>query len=322
MVKKGEHINKKILTEEERIEQITKKSWKRFYSLFPKNERKQLIEEFKNEEKKNTFGAITKEKYNIRKTPFKKEHDFITQLIPKRNIKKSHIVDVKTELQRISNDIASEFPDAVISIAINAPIGWRGCSFTKAGEAVRIYNWLDYYNVEDADSYALQQMIDNNYHVKDYRIYLYVPKTKTKREMKKEGGADGINNNCLWRALKKAYYGRENMPSKISSPKRMKKYLGLAQNAKVHYKYLSKIEDLAGTRINLSGDQRYISMKKYKKIINMNLYNGHYKLKPKQDQLKIKGVSFKERKVILYKIVASRSEGSQPASQELDMATP
>ena len=95
----------KELTKEEHADKFTKMAWKRYWKLFPKQERMKLMAEFKKEEQNNKYGAITKSKYNVTKTPFKKENDFITQLIPRHDFKKMHI-KVKQDMQRISNEVA------------------------------------------------------------------------------------------------------------------------------------------------------------------------------------------------------------------------
>lgn len=90
-------------------------------------------------------------------------------------------------------------------------------------------------------------------------------------------GGNSIYNDCLYSCLILGL-GKDNLPSSIPTPARLKTKLGLDRKDKININLLSKVEDLAKVNINCSGDYNHISQNKYNYTININLKNGHYTL--------------------------------------------
>lgn len=95
-----------------------------------------------------------------------------------------------------------------------------------------------------------------------------------------KGGDDDKFNDCLYKCL---YLGcqsnRQSIPQEIRIPSRLKTFLKLNRFEKVDSKYIKDIDELFKThKINLSGDEIYISPKTANLTINLKLKDGHYTL--------------------------------------------
>lgn len=119
--------------------------------------------------------------------------------------------------------------------------------------------------------------------------------------MKKAGGCDGKLNNCLWKCLRDAFGGVDQMPANINKPWKLKKMLKLERNAKVPVHKIGIVEDKCNVKINVTGDAIYNSEEKHQREVDIVLSNEHYKLKPLKNNSLLKGITKnKERKPLIY----------------------
>jgi hypothetical protein len=109
-----------------------------------------------------------------------------------------------------------------------------------------------------------------------------------------KGGVDDKFNDCLYKCL---YLGcnsnRKTIPEEIRIPSRLKTFLKLNRFEKVDSKYIKDIDELFKThKINLTGDEIYISPKTSNLTINIKLKDGHYTLIDNKDRKTPKKIRF------------------------------
>jgi len=188
--------------------------------------------------------------------------------------------DIKEYAQAKSNALKAKNFDGIISVSLLFPgRGWRSGYFTPVGDKIRLYN-LDSYQEDEADEPES---------FTEFQIY-YV------KSAPKAGGCSSKYNDCLYYCLKDAM--REH--HKFNNPMHLKKVLGLKRYDKVPIECIQSIDDHIKTfKINVSGDHTYTSTKADSRVINLKLIDGHYKLV--HDDIKVHGVSYKEKIPLIYK---------------------
>ena len=187
---------------------------------------------------------------------------------------------IKEYAQKLSDDLKKKNIKGEMSVALKFDVvGWRAGYFTDFGDKVRLYD-----------------STDSNYEIEDPKYFheftIYFCKAKN---LFKKGGADK-HNDCLFKALKLAL--RSKLP--WSKPAKLKKYLDLERDAKIHINLMPKIENkLKNYKITVTGDHIYVSAKECLQEIRLKLLNGHYTLD--KSAIKIIGTSFIEKEIMIYK---------------------
>ena len=170
--------------------------------------------------------------------------------------------------------------------------GWRNGKGTKIeSEDPDLFDLSDYYQEEIPDKWKDKLYKQDEF--KSFAIYLL--------PVKKVGGCDGKLNNCLWKCLRDAFGGKDEMPDNVNRPWKLKRMLKLDRHAKVPVNMIDKIEDKCKVKINVSGDVIYNSEENHQREIDIVLSNEHYKLKPLKNNSLLRGITKnKERKPLIY----------------------
>ncbi|MDX9924328.1 MAG: hypothetical protein RBS48_06140, partial [Ignavibacteriaceae bacterium] len=177
-----------------------------------------------------------------------------------------------------SNKLKAKYKDGLISVALNfGGNEWRSGYLTKFGDQVRLYQY------SDSDG-ALQ---DPSF-FRTFVIYV-IP-------MKPPQGGTDQHNDCLFYALKKAVIN----PLPWTYPATFKKYLGVGRDDKIDIMNIPTIEKkLRLYKINVTGDEEYISSFPSKLEINLKLKNQHYSLNV-SDRQKLHEIAYEEKKPLFY----------------------
>ena len=112
-----------------------------------------------------------------------------------------------------------------------------------------------------------------------------------------KGGTDN-HNDCLYNCLFVILGAK--LTKVWDYPKKLKNYLDIDRDDMVNAnEHIDKIEGRLKVQIEISGDVSRLPKINAKTIVKLVLQNSHYKVMPSQKQA-IKGVSFQERKPVMY----------------------
>lgn len=112
-----------------------------------------------------------------------------------------------------------------------------------------------------------------------------------------EGGVDDYYNDCLYNCL--VFQVGDKLP--WDSPIAFKKFLKLPRDAKVGVDKLPLIASkLYNTGFSITGDLIYTCNLEATKIIHLKLCNEHYTNDVQKENKKVKNISYKKRKPIIY----------------------
>ena len=93
------------------------------------------------------------------------------------------------------------------------------------------------------------------------------------------GGDDDEHNDCFYYALKESA-GKNKLPKKINTPKKLKSYLQLERDENINFDHIAQLEKEIfpdNTSINVKGIIPYVSKKVHTTLnFNLKLTNGHY----------------------------------------------
>ena len=93
----------------------------------------------------------------------------------------------------------------------------------------------------------------------------------------KKGGAD-IKNDCLFNAIVKGLNGANNLDVQWNTAEKFKNRLGLERNELVSVDLFPLIEEGLKVNLNCYGSKSYISERKYKRCVNINISLSHFTL--------------------------------------------
>lgn len=189
------------------------------------------------------------------------------------------------QLEYYATEIANkEFAKGLVGsycVSASYNIGWRTGRFKTIGDMSEAYDPKNFPQYDGRD-------IDFEEKCTEFIIYflegVMVADTS--------GGIDHLND-CFYNALL-AILG-DKIPKKINTAIKLKKYLGIAREAKVHAeKHVPLIEKLLkNTSINIVGDAEYYSdFQDASYAITLRLLNQHYYLNYIQNLLPTTQVSF------------------------------
>jgi len=173
-------------------------------------------------------------------------------------------------------------PNVQMLVTLLYPDQWRRGKFVPVGENPILYSYSD-----SDDRYSEDP---NQY--KGFVIYY------TQLHNAPAGGFDKFND-CFWNCLN-AVLGADN-PWKY--PENLKTHLSLTRDAMVEIAHIPKIEEkLKCHKITVTGDiEPYISKYPARNLeIRLKLYLNHFEVEPPTDRRRVKGVSLKERKPLIY----------------------
>jgi len=232
---------------------------------------------------KNTVDTLKNSKYKdfkytqLQASMNKKK--LIQVMIKKDNMTKQ---DIQTLTDKMSKDFSKDGVHGAFSVALKYEKGWRSGYFEDFGHDAHLYS-EDIYD-KDHHHYVHSQDSFNQ-----FVFYAY--------EKSGSSGGSSKNNDCLYQCLSSVLYN--DLPFK--SDYDLKKFLKIPINSKVDISLISKIETkLKNIQINVTGDYVYISNIKSNKVINLKLLNEHYTLDINKQNAKVKHVSYKDRKPIIY----------------------
>ena len=192
--------------------------------------------------------------------------------------------DILEFVQKKSNSMKKDGFDGKVSIAAKfEEFGWRSGYFTDVGDSVALHD-IDLY--EEGASHFIPDKFAG------FQIYWMKNPTK-------QGGCAGKRNDCLFNCIKSVL--KDHMLWKF--PATLKKILGIPRNDPIDISYIPQIEQKLDTfKINVTGDHTYTSTKQCNREINLTLINGHYKVNLKSTNVPIKGIAYKDKEHVLYKM--------------------
>ena len=230
------------------------------------------------------------------------EQDHIKQYSWK-NEKDITINDLHEILTKKSKELKEKGFTGQYQIEVITPQGPRAGYLTDIGKPADIWDPAEYesdriVNNGDETSRLQKWYNDGNAKITNFNVwYIYKPNA---------GGCSGENNDCIWNCIYNSYGGNLPINSRTDEPifkmpYKLKKYLGIDRKAKVNTEeHIDRIEQKLKRGINIEGDVIRHQKVQSKNPINLVLKSGHYELKKENDN-KVKGISYKEKKPLFYK---------------------
>ena len=193
----------------------------------------------------------------------------------------------KDDIQRIADKMSKDFSkdkaNGAFSVALKYDKGWRSGYFNDLGDDAHLFD-------EDVYDKGHKHHVEKQTTFNQFVFYAY-------EKAGFAGGASSNKNDCLYQCLHSVLFN--NLPFKDDTD--LKRYLKLNADSKIDIALIPKIETkLKNIAINISGDYCYTSKVKSNKIINLKLLNEHYTNDINKKDVKVKHVSYKERKPIIY----------------------
>jgi len=233
---------------------------------------------------KNTIKTL--ENNNLKNSKFSQlqlsmnKKKMIQIMVSKPNMTKD---DIQRIADKMSQDFSNDKAHGVFSVALKYDKGWRSGYFSEFGTDAMLYD-------EDVYDNKHKHYVDKQETFNQFVFYAF-------EKAGSSGGASNNKNDCLYQCLHNVLYN--NLPFKDDTD--LKKYLKLNADSKIDIALIPKIENkLKNIAINVSGDYCYTSQVKSNKIINLKLLNEHYTNDINKKEAKVKHVSYKERKPIIY----------------------
>ena len=135
--------------------------------------------------------------------------------------------------------------------------------------------------------------------ITSFRVYFTKLPPKKEEEKDKEGGNTRDNkNDCLFMALFKAFDGNIKNFKRAS---RMKSFLDLERNEKIHIDKLDILEAELKTELWVKGDYDRIPKNNYPRSVVLNLRKQHYTLSDHNSKKLLKGLVFDDKSPLFYK---------------------
>lgn len=193
------------------------------------------------------------------------------------NIKNKQNSTVQQSLKKVLGNNTNKFQYSVCAVLDKNNRQYTNTQFQT----------YDNINIEDAIENHFNEYSVGNYqpHFKEFYVYVIQNFNPNK------GGNDELNNDCLFRAIQRAYnFSKEIMPDKLKQPHKLKKVLGLERTEPIDVSKLRELEPLLNCSFEVSGDVLYTSENIKPKNINLLLKNGHYTFLSNGKSLVVNGV--------------------------------
>ena len=193
------------------------------------------------------------------------------------NIKNNQNSTVQQSLQKVLGKSINKFQYSVCAVLDQGNRQYTNTQFQR----------FDDINIEDAIENHFNEYSVGKYKPEFRDFYVYVIQNFNPNQ----GGNDEFNNDCLFRAIQRAYnFSKDIMPDRIKQPSKLKKVLGLERTEPVDVSKLKELEPILNCSFEVAGDALYISETLKPKNINLLLKNGHYTFVSNGKSLRVSGV--------------------------------
>jgi hypothetical protein len=212
---------------------------------------------------------------------------------PTRKVTMQHISgkftkdQIRDYAQKKSNSLKKIGYNGMIMVSIKYPRQYSDAGWTHVGHNVVLYDIYD-------DEYEPEEFTDMN-------LFYY-------KNAPGAMGNEDENNDCLYNCLKSTF---QNTDFKFrETPESFKFFLGLERRDPVPIELMPQVETMIpdSMRINVRGDYIYTSTRVCTMELNLLMENGHCTLENKR--LKVSGVSYKEKPLLLYSYNQSKTEAT------------